>query len=259
MGEANTEWSDTRRVTNSEGGDFSGEEETITYKGHEEYFQIQYYLLGGENSAEIELPTGSHTYQFMCALPVSLPSSFEDQFGYVRYRIKTTLDRPSKFDQDMEMAFTFIAPVDLNLYPQKRAKESRTFTQELEIPTLPPRNLVNCIIIGLNYDLHMECYVSEPHPNLSGDIPLMLGASPLTSFPNPHTDFPTQVSTQASKIEDKVSKIENKANKIENIVKKANKIENKVSKIENKGSKRENKAIRKQNASLQTYKLKLRI
>lgn len=47
LGEANTEWSDTRRVTNSEGRD---EEETVTYKGHEEYFQIQYYLLGGKNS-----------------------------------------------------------------------------------------------------------------------------------------------------------------------------------------------------------------
>lgn len=47
LGEANTEWSDTRRVANSEGRD---EEETVTYKGHEEHFQIQYYLLGGENS-----------------------------------------------------------------------------------------------------------------------------------------------------------------------------------------------------------------
>lgn len=47
MGEANTEWSETRKVTSSEGRE---EDETTTFKGHEEYFQIQYYLLGGKNS-----------------------------------------------------------------------------------------------------------------------------------------------------------------------------------------------------------------
>jgi hypothetical protein len=82
--------------------------------GHEEYFQISYYLLGGVNSAETELPAGAHTYPFSCSLPPQLPCSFEGEFGYVRYTIKVTLDRPWKFDQDTKMAFTVISPVDLN-------------------------------------------------------------------------------------------------------------------------------------------------
>ncbi|XP_061387438.1 arrestin domain-containing protein 17-like, partial [Musca vetustissima] len=285
LGEANTEWSETRKVTNSEGRD---EDETITFKGHEEYFQIKYYLVGGKNSPEIELPAGTHTYPFTCALPPTLPSSFEGEFGHVRYTIKVTLDRPWKFDQDMKMAFTVIAPVDLNLNPrvkepfkleleksfccfccksgplsvittvpvtgyvsgqiipitcecdnasnvkintvkfvlrkrvtfhttQPRAEkkeskitiaelgigpveggESRTFSQQLEIPPLPPTNLVNCGIIALDYDLHIECNVGGPHRNLTGNIPITLGTIPLASFqpPAPYTDVPAQISPQ---------------------------------------------------------------
>lgn len=285
LGEANTEWTEVRRVTNSEGKD---EDETEHLKGHEEYFQIQYYLLGGKNSSEIELPAGEHTYPFTCALPPTLPSSFEGEFGHVRYTVKVTLDRPWKFDQDMKMAFTVIAPVDLNLNPRvkepfkleleksfccfccrsgplsvittlpvtgyvsgqvipitcecdnasnvaislvkfvlrkrvtfhtsqprrekKESKitiselsvgpvagaESRTFTQHLEIPALPPTNLLNCGIIALDYDLHVQCDVSGPHRNLSGNIPITLGTIPLASFkaPAPYTDVPAQVPPQ---------------------------------------------------------------
>lgn len=68
--------------------------------------------------SETELPAGTHSYPFTCALPPTLPSSFEGEFGHVRYTIKVTLDRPWKFDQDMKMAFTVISPVDLNVNPR---------------------------------------------------------------------------------------------------------------------------------------------
>lgn len=279
LGEANTEWSESKRVTNSEGKD---EEETEHLTGHEEYFQIQYYLLGGKNSSETELPSGTHTYPFTCALPPTLPSSFEGEFGHVRYTIKVTLDRPWKFDQDMKMAFTVVSPIDLNLNPRVKepfkleleksfccfccrsgplavvvnlpvtgfvsgqiipitcecdnasnvtislvkfilrkvvafhttqprretkkdkitiselsvgpvgASESRTWTQQLEIPPLPPSSLLNCGIIDLDYQLHVEVEVSGPHRNLTGNIPITLGTIPLASFksPAPYTDVP---------------------------------------------------------------------
>ncbi|XP_030565782.1 arrestin domain-containing protein 17 [Drosophila novamexicana] len=282
LGEANTEWTEERNVTTSEG---KTENETTHLKGHEEYFKIQYYLLGGKNSSETELPPGTHTYPFTCALPPNLPSSFEGEFGHVRYTIKVTLDRPWKFDQDMKMAFTVIAPVDLNLNPrvketfkleleksfccfccrsgplsvitsipqtgyvsgqilpitcevdntsnvnltavkfelrklvtfhtnqprsEKReskviiaqlsvgpvnAGESHTFTQQMEIPALPPTNLLNCGIIALDYDLHVECDVSGPHRNLTGKVPITLGTIPLAAL-KPQTEDPSLAPTQ---------------------------------------------------------------
>lgn len=78
--------------------------------------------------AEIELPAGEHTYPFTCALPPQLPSSFEGEWGHIRYTIKITLDRPWKFDQDSKMAFTVISPVDLNQNPRVKEK----FTLNLE-------------------------------------------------------------------------------------------------------------------------------
>lgn len=110
LGEANTQWVETEKRQNQEG---KTEEERKDVTGHEEYFQISYYLLGGANSGETELASGAHTYPFTCSLPPSIPSSFEGEYGHVRYTIKVTLDRPWKFDQDSKMAFTVISPVDL--------------------------------------------------------------------------------------------------------------------------------------------------
>lgn len=103
--------------------------------GNEEYFKIKYYLIGGQGGklgidlknseiklqllgAEIEIPVGTHIYPFTCLLPPTLPSSFEGEYGHVRYTVKVTLDRPWKFDQETKTAFTVLSPVDLNLNPR---------------------------------------------------------------------------------------------------------------------------------------------
>lgn len=112
LGEALTTWVETETRKKEDGGT---EEERKDVTGNEEYFQINYYLLGGANAKETELPAGVHTYPFTCTLPPALPSSFEGELGYVRYTVKVTLDRPWKFDQDTKMAFTVISPLDLNL------------------------------------------------------------------------------------------------------------------------------------------------
>lgn len=276
LGEANTSWSERRTTTRD--GKEETEEEYLT--GHEEYFQISYYLLGGKNSSEIVIPPGTHTYPFTCALPPTLPSSFEGEYGHVRYTIKVTLDRPWKFDQDIKMAFTVISPVDLNLNPRVKdpykleleksfcccccrsgplsvivhlpvtgyvsgqiipitcecdnasnvhidkitfelrkvvafhttqprretkrdkiaiakisvgpveANDSKTWSRQLEIPPLPPSNLVNCGLIDVDYDLHVEVEASGLHANLTGKIPIVLGTIPLVSFkpPPPYSD-----------------------------------------------------------------------
>lgn len=57
---------------------------------------------------------GENSYPFTCALPPNLPSSFEHDYGHVRYTVKAIIDRPWKFDHETKMAFTIVSNFDLN-------------------------------------------------------------------------------------------------------------------------------------------------
>ncbi|XP_039758552.1 arrestin domain-containing protein 17 [Pararge aegeria] len=268
-GEAHTEWSESKEEQDFEGKTQSSD---TLHQGNEEYFQISYYLLGSNTGNEIEIPPGRQVYNFTCALPPVLPSSFEGQYGYVRYTVKVTLDRPWKFDQDTKMAFTVINALDLNLNPSyrepihfqmektfccfccaspplsvdvrapvsgycpgqviplaidienksnvqlhlvkiflrkvvtyrattpttaiKKSKDIILTMQEgpvpsgttkhwnlnLEIPPIPPSNLVNCSIIDLDYDIKVECAVSGMHLNLKDRKYITIGTVPLVGM-----------------------------------------------------------------------------
>lgn len=114
-GEANTCWSTDRQKLNQEGR-YENESQTVT--GHEDYFSSNFHVIGTPSGSEIELPAGEHRYPFSCSLPPNLPSSFEADYGHVRYTVKAIIDRPWKFDHEVKAAFTVIAPLDLNQEPR---------------------------------------------------------------------------------------------------------------------------------------------
>ncbi|XP_011169897.1 arrestin domain-containing protein 17 [Solenopsis invicta] len=114
-GEANTCWA-TAEEEMDEKGQYRDDSQTVT--AHEEYFETKYYLVGSSSGGEIEIQSGEHKFPFTCTLPANLPSSFESDFGHIRYTVKATMDRPWKFDQDVKSPFTVIAPLDLNQEPR---------------------------------------------------------------------------------------------------------------------------------------------
>lgn len=75
--------------------------------------QIKNFVLAGQQ----ELPEGQHTFPFTCALPPTLPNSFEGECGYVRYTIKVVMDRPWKTDREYNFEFRILSVVDLNRKP----------------------------------------------------------------------------------------------------------------------------------------------
>ncbi|XP_076653337.1 arrestin domain-containing protein 17 isoform X1 [Halictus rubicundus] len=116
-------FADTCWTTDKQEMDERGQyrEGTQTVTAHEQYFETKYYLVGSASGSEIEVQSGEHKFPFQCVLPTNIPSSFESDFGYVRYIAKATLDRPWKFDQEVKSPFTVVQPFDLN--QEQRASE----------------------------------------------------------------------------------------------------------------------------------------
>ncbi|XP_055679292.1 arrestin domain-containing protein 3-like isoform X2 [Lutzomyia longipalpis] len=86
----------------------------VVYRAEEIYVNTKSYLHGNETTEATELSAGTHVYTVACALPPELPSSFEGNYGSIRYSVKVVVDRPWKFDHTFEEIFTVLKQYDLN-------------------------------------------------------------------------------------------------------------------------------------------------
>lgn len=67
-----------------------------------------------DGNEERTLPGGKHEVPFSYTLPKTLPSSFEGDFGYIRYTCKAILERPWDFDIVCKRAFSVVGIEDIN-------------------------------------------------------------------------------------------------------------------------------------------------
>ena len=65
------------------------------------------------------MDTGDHKFPFRFQLPeTKLPHPFEGEYGHVRYKATAIIDRPRKFNHEIETFFDVIgAGADLNTMP----------------------------------------------------------------------------------------------------------------------------------------------
>jgi hypothetical protein len=80
-------------------------------------YNITYYAV---SVLQKVLPAGEHSFPFSMILPDQLPSSFEGQYGYVRYTVEATLYQRLKDDLEVNATFTVLLLLDLNLDPLNR-------------------------------------------------------------------------------------------------------------------------------------------
>ncbi|XP_062614117.1 arrestin domain-containing protein 3-like [Saccostrea cucullata] len=106
---------------------------TRHHSAHEEYFDFTTTVLGSnENDApKLTLLRGNYCYPFQFQLPQNLPSSFEGEYGHVRYTIKGTIEKPKRFTHVTKTAFSVIGPLDLNTFPQIESPTGMTLTKNL--------------------------------------------------------------------------------------------------------------------------------
>ncbi|CAO1341761.1 unnamed protein product [Diamesa tonsa] len=117
------------------------------YKGNERYFNYKSYILGSEDGESMTIEPCDRTFKFTYVLPSNLPYSVKKQHGYIRYKVKATLDIPWSLNIDAEKIFKICQNVDLNLYPN------------LKIP-YESSHIAQC---GLNSDKPSFFKVSIPH------------------------------------------------------------------------------------------------
>ncbi|CAK9794945.1 Arrestin domain-containing protein 3 [Anthophora quadrimaculata] len=116
-GEASVDWSESE--TQHDSMQNTSNTTSVRYHNSEKYFHFKYNILGSHNSDhKMTIQSGFYTYPFSFQLPHSIPSSFEHTYGYVRYTVKATIDRPWKFNHECKAAFTVISSLNLNEYRQ---------------------------------------------------------------------------------------------------------------------------------------------
>ncbi|KAL1374122.1 hypothetical protein pipiens_004991 [Culex pipiens pipiens] len=104
-----------------------GDGKESSYSGTEQLLEAVHVLIKpkGSESDTIEIPAGIHVYNFECALPSTLPTSFEGYHGHIRYTVSATIVRPWKFNQTSKAAFTVLQALDLNLGPELLRQPSK--------------------------------------------------------------------------------------------------------------------------------------
>ncbi|XP_063691513.1 arrestin domain-containing protein 17-like [Bolinopsis microptera] len=67
---------------------------TIHYQNREPYFNQNFLLLGYSKGFTIK--SGSHVFPFKFQLPQNLPSTFEGEYGSIKYKLRCSIQRSSK-------------------------------------------------------------------------------------------------------------------------------------------------------------------
>ncbi|XP_050074789.1 arrestin domain-containing protein 17-like [Anopheles maculipalpis] len=87
---------------------------TIAFQGREDFLKHVVVFVRSDTDEPIVMDPGRQVYKFALQLPNSLPTSFEGDYGYIRYTARVIFERPWKFDLTYKIAFTVVNQLNLN-------------------------------------------------------------------------------------------------------------------------------------------------
>lgn len=107
--------------------------DTRHHSSTEEYFDFHTTVLQNNerNSKKFVLPAGKYNYPFRFQLPPFLPSSFEGEYGHIRYYIKAAIMKPWRMNHVTKTAFTVSSILDLNSIPEANKSVQKSATKQL--------------------------------------------------------------------------------------------------------------------------------
>jgi len=94
-------------------GHMRTEKETIDHWANEEYMDHETILFGGDH-----LGPGLHEFPFDYMIPPNVPTSFEGDYGCIRYTIQAEIVRNWLWNHRAKMNITVISILDLNQFPE---------------------------------------------------------------------------------------------------------------------------------------------
>lgn len=114
----------------------------------------------------MQIERGEHIYDFQFRLPAGLPSSFEGEFGHIRYIATAVLDIPKWPDDEFQQPFTVIKPLDLNDNPELRVIILNSISNRKLLLNNSCFLLKNPISVEENHSYYpcyfLCCFPSEP-------------------------------------------------------------------------------------------------
>uniref|UniRef100_A0A182WMM8 Arrestin_C domain-containing protein n=1 Tax=Anopheles minimus TaxID=112268 RepID=A0A182WMM8_9DIPT len=87
---------------------------TIVFHARENFLKQTMDFVRSDTDEPIVMEPGRQIYKFALQLPNTLPTSFEGDYGYIRYTVRVVFERPWKFDQSYKIAFTVVNTLNLN-------------------------------------------------------------------------------------------------------------------------------------------------
>uniref|UniRef100_A0A182R0Q0 Arrestin C-terminal-like domain-containing protein n=1 Tax=Anopheles farauti TaxID=69004 RepID=A0A182R0Q0_9DIPT len=87
---------------------------TMQFHGREDFLTHTVDFVRSETDDPIVMAPGRQVYKFGLKLPTTSPTSFEGDYGYIRYTARVIFERPWKFDLSYKIAFTVVNQLNLN-------------------------------------------------------------------------------------------------------------------------------------------------
>lgn len=125
--------------------------DTVWYRAHDDYFNSRVDVLRSPDGNRFDLVPGKYEYNYQILLPSELPSSFNGQYGTVRYEVICTIDRPWKFDNVFKHPFTTIRPLDFNQATIYMVSIESFYRNIFQVCV--KRNLIKMMVHGFSVDI----------------------------------------------------------------------------------------------------------